>query len=82
MSDMGEGQADDVLGDLPAPDGFDAVVFAVPHSQYAELDLIDWIGTARPLVVDASRVLGIQKLRALAEKGLRVWSIGRGHINA
>ena len=82
VSDMGEGQADEVLGDLPGPHGFDAVVFAVPHSQYAELDLIDWIGTARPLVVDASRVLGIQKLRALAERGLRVWSIGRGHINA
>lgn len=81
VTDMGEGQADEVLADLPAPDGFDAVVFAVPHSQYAELDLPEWLGRAKPLVVDASRVLDVQTLRDLAGSGLRVWSIGRGEIS-
>jgi nucleotide sugar dehydrogenase len=82
VSDMGEGQADEVLSDLPDPDGFDAMVFAVPHSQYAELDLPEWLGEAKPLVVDASRVLEVDTLRALAGSGLRVWSIGRGEITA
>jgi UDP-N-acetyl-D-glucosamine dehydrogenase len=82
VSDMGEGQADRVVAELPDPDGFDAVVFAVPHSQYAELDLPDWLGAAKPLVVDASRVLEAEKLRELAGSGLRVWSIGRGEIAA
>jgi UDP-N-acetyl-D-glucosamine dehydrogenase len=82
VSDMGEGQADRVVAELPDPDGFDAVVFAVPHSQYAELDLPDWLGAAKPLVVDASRVLEAEKLRELAGSGLQVWSIGRGEIAA
>ena len=82
VSDMGEGRADEVLADLPDPDGFDAVVFAVPHSQYAELDVPQWLGEAKPLVVDASRVLDVEKLRALAGSGLKVWSIGRGEITA
>ncbi len=81
VTDMGEGQADQVLADLPAPDGFDVVVFAVPHSQYAEMDLPGWLGQAKPLVVDASRVLDVGKLRDLAGRGLRLWSIGRGEIS-
>jgi hypothetical protein len=82
VSDMGEGQAAAVLAELPDPDGFDAVVFAVPHAQYAELDLPGWLGEATPLVVDASRVLDVHKLRDLAARGLPVWSIGRGEIRA
>jgi nucleotide sugar dehydrogenase len=81
VTDMGEGQGDQVLAELPAPDGFDAVVFAVPHSQYAEMDLPEWLGQAKPLVVDASRVLDVEKLRDLAGRGLRLWSIGRGEIS-
>ena len=81
VTDMGEGQGDQVLAELPAPKGFDAVVFAVPHSQYAEMDLPEWLGQAKPLVVDASRVLDVEKLRDLAGRGLRLWSIGRGEIS-
>jgi UDP-N-acetyl-D-glucosamine dehydrogenase len=80
VSDLGEGGPDEVLADLPAPAGFDAVVFAVPHSQYADIDLPEWIGHAHPLVLDANRVLDLEKLRTLAGMGLRVWSIGRGEI--
>jgi UDP-N-acetyl-D-mannosaminuronate dehydrogenase len=82
VSDLGEGQADRVVAELPDPDGFDAVVFAVPHSQYAELDLPDWFGEAKPLVVDASRVLDAEKLRELAGSGLRVGASGGGEIAA
>jgi UDP-N-acetyl-D-glucosamine dehydrogenase len=67
-----------VVGELPSPDGFDAVVFAVPHAQYKELDLERWLGAATPVVVDASRVLDAEQLRSLRAAGQRIWSIGRG----
>ena len=69
-------------GRAARPIGFDAVVFAVPHSQHAELDLPDWPGEAKPLVVDASRVLDAEKLRELAGSGLRVGASGGGEIAA
>jgi UDP-N-acetyl-D-glucosamine dehydrogenase len=67
---------------LPDPAGFDAVVFAVMHDEYLALDLVGWLGGARPLVVDANRVLLDAQLRAAAELGCRVWSIGRGDMSA
>jgi UDP-N-acetyl-D-glucosamine dehydrogenase len=68
--------------ELPDPDGFDAVVFAVPHREYTGLDVSDWLGSAGPLVVDANRVLGSEQLGKLAEQGRELWSIGRGRISA
>jgi nucleotide sugar dehydrogenase len=73
-------EGDEVEADLPAPDGFDAVVFAVGHDQYADLDLPGWLGDARPVVVDASRVLTEEQLSSLAAEGLTVWSVGRGRV--
>ena len=68
--------------ELPAADGFDAVVFAVPHVEYVAMDVPAWLGAARPLVVDANDVLPADRLRELALAGCRVWSIGRGEISA
>ena len=68
--------------ELPGAEGFDAVVFAVPHGEYAGLDLADWLSSAGPVVIDANRVLGEEQLRKLAERGRDVWSIGRGRISA
>jgi UDP-N-acetyl-D-glucosamine dehydrogenase len=81
VSDLGPGDGE-VVRDLPSPEGFDVIVFAVPHNEYGELDLAAWIGSARPLLVDASRVLDAVKLHDLAASGVRVWSIGRGEITA
>jgi UDP-N-acetyl-D-glucosamine dehydrogenase len=66
--------------ELPAAEGFDAVVFAVPHAEYTGMDVGAWLGAATPLIVDANRVLPSERLRELAERGCRVWSIGRGPI--
>jgi UDP-N-acetyl-D-glucosamine dehydrogenase len=68
--------------EIPSPDGFDAVVFAVPHADYVGLDVPGWLGPARPLIVDAAAVLPTEELRRLAELGCRVWGIGRGAITA
>jgi UDP-N-acetyl-D-glucosamine dehydrogenase len=69
-----------VAHDLPIPRAFDAVVFAVPHTEYQRMDVAGWLGDARPLVVDANRVLNVGTLRDLSGRGCRVWSIGRGPI--
>lgn len=42
---------------LPAAAGFDAVVFAVPHSSYRRADWRKWLGAARPVLFDANDVL-------------------------
>jgi nucleotide sugar dehydrogenase len=65
----------------PSPDGFDGVVFAVSHPEYVELDVRSWLGTTRPLVLDANAVLSLGQLTDLASEGCRVWSIGRGPIS-
>jgi UDP-N-acetyl-D-glucosamine dehydrogenase len=69
-----------LVGDLPSAAGFDAIVFAVPHRAYAELDLNAWLGDASPLILDANRVLTGEQLSGLTGGGRRVWSIGRGTV--
>jgi len=67
-----------VLREPPSPAGFDAVVFAVPHKAYRELDIASWLGGARPAVVDSFDVLSTAQRSELAEVGCNVQSIGRG----
>ena len=57
-------------------------MFAVPHASYVAMDVEEWLGGARPLVVDANEVLSAEQLRGIARRGCRVWSIGRGSIQA
>ena len=63
---------------MPAPDSFDAIVFAVPHREYTMLDLRDWLNGSRPLVLDANGVLSEEQQQWLQEVGCPVGSIGRG----
>ena len=63
---------------LPAPDGFDAVIFAVGHEDYRYLDVVRWLGEARPLVFDAANVLAVDTRMAMKAAGIPVHSIGRG----
>jgi UDP-N-acetyl-D-glucosamine dehydrogenase len=67
-----------VLGDPPPLTGIDAVVFAVPHRSYRNLDLAQWLGDARPVVLDAFDVLSHAQRMLLARLGCTVASIGRG----
>jgi nucleotide sugar dehydrogenase len=71
-----------LVNELPAPEGFDAVIFAVGHEAYRNLDLPRWLAAARPLVVDAHAVLSADDLAAAAHAGCRVWGIGRGEVTA
>ena len=64
---------------LPSPDGFDAVMFAIPHAQYRELDLAEWIGDkAGTLVLDAFLVFTAAQRKAFRARGVRIEAIGVG----
>lgn len=67
-----------ISDDLPDPAGADAVVFAVPHAAYRRLDVLGWLGAARPLVYDCDRVLADETRRTLRNAGVQVESTGRG----
>jgi len=72
-----------VLKDLQkALKGVEAVILAVPHSDYLELDpgqVVEWAGN--PLaVVDCFGILTDDKIRRYIELGCEVTALGRGHI--
>ena len=64
--------------EIPGPEAFDAVVFAVAHEAYTALDLSAWLAGATPLVFDANAVLSLAQRRELRDLGCELASIGRG----
>jgi nucleotide sugar dehydrogenase len=66
---------------LPLAGDYDVIVFAVAHREYRELDLLSWIGDARPLIFDANGVFSSETLCSLQRAGLRVGGIGRGRLS-
>jgi len=72
-----------VQHDLPAAlKGADAVILAVKHAQYLDLDpddVVKWAG--EPLaVIDCFGILSDDKIRRYFELGCEVKALGRGHI--
>jgi nucleotide sugar dehydrogenase len=63
---------------LPAPARFDAIVFAVDNERYHNLDFRDWLGSARPAILDANNILSRAQRHNLRALGCRVESVGRG----
>ncbi|HOL32259.1 MAG TPA: UDP-glucose/GDP-mannose dehydrogenase family protein, partial [Anaerohalosphaeraceae bacterium] len=69
--------------DLPAAlKGAEAVILAVPHAPYLNLEpdqIINWVGG--PLaVIDCYGILDDAKIRRYFELGCEVKALGRGHI--
>ncbi len=62
--------------------GADAIILAVPHGPYLELDperIVEWAGA--PLaVVDCFGILDDDRIRRYLELGCEVKALGRGHI--
>jgi UDP-N-acetyl-D-glucosamine dehydrogenase len=72
-----------VQKDLPATlKGAEAVIFAVPHSEYLQLspdDIVKWAG--QPIaVIDCFGILPDSAIRRYFELGCEVKALGRGHI--
>ena len=63
---------------LPSPEAFDAVVFTTPHQQFIELDLLSWLGEARPIVLDTINAVSKSQRERCRQCGIQIESIGRG----
>jgi nucleotide sugar dehydrogenase len=65
-----------------ALEGVQAIILAVPHAPYLELDpdrIVEWAGV--PLaVIDCFGILDDEKIRRYFELGCEVKALGRGHI--
>jgi len=72
-----------VQKDLPeALRGVEAVIFAVPHKQYLELDpddVVKWAG-GEIAVIDCFGILNDDRIRRYFELGCEVKALGRGHL--
>lgn len=68
----------EVPKEIPSPAGIDAVVFAVSHREYRDLNLTTWLAGATPAILDANGVLSRERRDALRAAGCRVASVGRG----
>jgi UDP-N-acetyl-D-glucosamine dehydrogenase len=64
--------------ELPSPREAQAVVFAIPHEPYRQLDIPGWLKGTKPLIFDANDVLTPGQLADLRKAGIPVWRIGRG----
>jgi UDP-N-acetyl-D-glucosamine dehydrogenase len=64
---------------LPDPKQFDAVVLAVPHRDYADLDVAAWLGESSAVVLDANHVLTAAQIAKLNQSGHRLQFVGRGN---
>lgn len=63
---------------FPCAAKFDAVVLAVPHEEFRQLDYVSWLGDSRPLIFDGFNVLSKPQRNKIREIGCRVESVGRG----
>jgi nucleotide sugar dehydrogenase len=68
----------DVSDMIPLAAECDAVIFGVAHDQYRHLDVVDWLGDARPVVFDAANILSPDTRTALTTAGVPVHGVGRG----
>ena len=72
-----------VLKNLPeALKGVEAMILAVPHEEYINLnpdDIVKWAGQAIA-VIDCFGILSDDRIRRYLELGCEVKALGRGHI--
>jgi UDP-N-acetyl-D-mannosaminuronate dehydrogenase len=64
--------------ELPIPHTVDAVIFAVAHERYRNLDVKEWLKESTPAIVDGSNVLSKKQRDVLRAAGCKVATIGRG----
>lgn len=64
--------------ELPTPHTVDAVIFAVAHERYRNLDVKEWLKESTPAIVDGSNVLSKKQRDVLRAAGCKVATIGRG----
>lgn len=68
----------ELLNQMPAPDGIDAIVFAVDHGEYRQFDFTAWLSGRTPLIFDANGILDKERREEFRRGGCVVASLGRG----
>ena len=63
---------------LPDSADFHAIIFAVPHKEFAKIDLTAWISGNSVLLFDANNVLTEKQVNDIKKNKLNYMSIGRG----
>jgi UDP-N-acetyl-D-glucosamine dehydrogenase len=66
----------DVMEQLPKTSNYDAIVLAVAHAEYKELEPSFWLDTK--LILDANMVLEKYQINRMRDLGIKTESIGRG----
>jgi len=72
----------DVLVQLPSVQDINAVVLAVQHDSYKQINFEQWLADERPIIFDANNVLSKQQGHLIQSLGCQLASIGRGVVNA
>ena len=67
-----------LLSDLPDANNYDVAVFAVPHKEFALINLTKWIGNKNILLFDANNVLTKKQIKEVNDNNFNYVSIGRG----
>ncbi|MFC7049273.1 nucleotide sugar dehydrogenase [Emcibacter nanhaiensis] len=67
-----------VLEELPSLEGIDAVVFAVPHKEYRDIDVVRWVAENNVQLLDANNVLTPEQVNDIATNNLNIKFIGKG----
>ena len=68
----------ETLPDLKVIGPVDAIVFAVSHEQYREIDFPTWLQHATPVIIDANRVLTTEQIRSIKILGCSYARMGEG----
>ena len=66
-----------MLSELPSVMAYDAIVFTTPHSEFKKIDLVKWLGEARPVVLDTVNVVSKAHRSECRDAGIVIESIGR-----
>ena len=68
----------DIITELPNAADYNVIVFAVPHKEFAGINLSKWITGNNTLLFEANNVLTKKQVLEIKENGLNYMSIGRG----
>ena len=68
---------ENMLSELPSAMLYDAIVFTTPHSEFKKIDLVKWLGEARPVVLDTVNVVSKAHRSECRDAGIVIESIGR-----
>ena len=69
-----------LLADLPIANNYEAIVFTVKHSKFADIDLNSWLDKFKGIIIDSNHVLTDNKIDELSSNSIKIKAIGRGDL--